>query len=115
MNTKCTNMQTAASLKTFKQVLKSVQAGYRDGKPLHVCDPDSSAFRIISTRDLRAMTPREQQLMLGKWNIVETGLVDDVLQWDPSSLQEITHWTKDLTIHGNYRQDFSAYISLMHI
>lgn len=77
-----------------------MEAGYVDGKPLHIADPEASLFDIISSEDFEALSVTQIQDRLRCKNIIITGLKHANLKFDKAGLRPFCPIDRTISIQG---------------
>jgi len=83
----------------MKEFFDRIEAGYLDGKPLHIADPEISRFDIISFVDFQAMSPRQIQDRLRHKNVVVTGSPHPNMTFD-EGLRTLSPLDRKVPIQG---------------
>lgn len=84
----------------LKDFFSHIEAGYHDGKPPHIVDPESSAFDIILYAEFRAMSTPEIQGRLRLKNIIVTGCPHSNMKFDEAGLQTLWPLDSPASIQG---------------
>ncbi len=84
-------------LKTFFNLL---EAGYLNGKPRHIADPETFLFDIISSADFQALSTQQIQDRLRCKHIVITGSSHPNVKFDKAGLQTMCPLSRTILIQG---------------
>lgn len=84
-------------LKAFK---KTVEGSYVDGQPLHIADPDNSAIKVFTHRELQAMSPAVRQEWFRDRHIIEIDRPVNDVKFDKEGLERIGCITNVVSIQG---------------
>ena len=77
-----------------------MEAGHVNGKPLHIADPESSLFNMISSEDFEGLSATQIQDRLRCKNIVVTGLKHANVRFDKAGLREFCPIDHAISIQG---------------
>ena len=83
-----------------KEFFDRVEATYHDGKPLHIVNPEMSAFDIIPYAEFRAMSPSQIQERLRFKHILLTGCPHPNMQFDEAGLRTLCSLDSPVSIQG---------------
>lgn len=86
-------------LKTFK---KTVEKCFIDGQPLHVADPDNSAVKVFTHRQLQAMSPAVRQEWFRIKHIIEIDRPMDDVKFNREGLERMGCLTDVVSIQGQH-------------
>lgn len=84
-------------LKAFK---KTIEGSYVNGKPLHIADPDKSAIKVLTNRELQTMSPAMRQEWFREKHIIEIERPVDDIKFDKEGLERMGCMTSVLDIQG---------------
>lgn len=84
----------------LKDFFHCIEAGYCDGKPLHVIDPVNSGFDIIPFADFQGLSPPALQARLRCKNIVVTGCPHPSMKFDRAGLRNLGPLDSQVSIQG---------------
>jgi hypothetical protein len=77
-----------------------LEAGHLNGKPLHIADPKTSMFDIISSTDYQALSTQEIQDKLHRKHIVITGRSLPNVKFDKEGLRTLCPLNHKVSIQG---------------
>jgi hypothetical protein len=77
-----------------------IEASNLNGKPLHIADPKTSVFDIISSEDFAAMSTTQIQSRLRYKNIVVTGMERPIVKFDKAGLRGLCQMDRHISIQG---------------
>lgn len=78
----------------------AVNAGFVDGLPLHVSDPQKSAFFVMTEGEFKSSTIEEIQDIFQHKHILVTGMHSETLQFDSRGLSSLTRLSTVTHIQG---------------
>lgn len=84
-------------LQTFFDLLK---AGYVNDKPLHVADPETSLFDVISFTDFERLSTTQIQNRLRCKHIVVTGCEGSNIKFDEAGLRTLCPLNRTTSLQG---------------
>lgn len=77
-----------------------LEAGYVNRKPLHIADPETSTFDIISSADFQALSTQQIQDRLRCKHIVVTGSSHPNVKFDKAGLRTMCPLSRTISIQG---------------
>lgn len=77
-----------------------IEEGYLNEQPLHIADPQSSFFDIISFTDFESLSTTQIQDRLRRKNIVVTGCPGPNLEFDKAGLRTVSSFDRVISIQG---------------
>jgi hypothetical protein len=77
-----------------------IKEGYVDEQPLHIADPQSSVFDIISFTDFETLSTTQIQDRLRSKNIVVTGCPGPTVEFDKAGLRTLSPFDRIISIQG---------------
>ncbi len=77
-----------------------LEAGYLNGKPLHIADPETSTFDIISSTDFQSLSTQQIQDQLCRKHNVVTGSSHPNVKFDKAGLQTMCPLSHTISIQG---------------
>ena len=84
----------------LKASRKTVEGSYVDGQPLHIADPDKSAIKVLTNRELQTMSPAMRQEWFREKHIIEIERPVDDIKFDKEGLERMGCMTSVLDIQG---------------
>ena len=84
----------------MKAFFARMEESHLDGKPLHIADPESSSFEIISHETFQGMSPSAIQGRLRSKNIVVTGCPHPNIEFNKQGLETLTSLDRQISIQG---------------
>ncbi len=92
--------QFETRLTQLKMFFDLLEAGYVNGKPLHIADPETSTFDIISSADFQALSTQQIQDRLRRKHIVVTGSSHPNVKFDKAGLRTMCPLSRTISIQG---------------
>ena len=83
-----------------KEFFNHVEATYRHGKPLHIADPEMSAFDILPYEEFQAMSASRVQERLRFKHILITGCPHPNMKFDEAGLRTLCSLDRPVSIQG---------------
>lgn len=68
---------------------KAIQAGFVDGRPLHIADPEKSAFRVMTETEFEEKPIEEIQEILREKHIIVMDIQSAPLKFDAENLSTL--------------------------
>jgi hypothetical protein len=93
-------LQFKERLSQLKSFFDKIEDSNVDGKPLHVANPESSMFDIISSEDFEALSAKQIQERLRCKNIVVTGMKHANVKFDKAGLRAFGTLGRVVSIQG---------------
>lgn len=90
-------VEQAARVKDF---FAHIEASYQDGQPLHIVDPEKSAFDVMSYGEFQAMPPTELQTRLSLKNIIVTDCPHRNMKFDEAGLRTLCALDSQVSMQG---------------
>ena len=84
---------------SIKQFFQHIEAGYVEGKPLHIADPEKSGFAILSKDEFDSMEPHKLHALLSSKNLVVTGWPHGDMDFK-EGLESLTELDAQISIQG---------------
>jgi hypothetical protein len=78
----------------------AINAGFVDGRPLHIADPEKSAFFVMTEAEFESMTVGEIQGIFRRKHILVTDMHFTPLQFDSRGLSSLTRLSTVTHIQG---------------
>jgi hypothetical protein len=78
----------------------AVKAGFVDGRPLHVADPEKSAFFVMTEAEFESKSVEEIQGIFRQKHILVTDMRSATLQFDARGLSSLTRLSTVTFIQG---------------
>lgn len=84
----------------LKAIKKTVEGSYVNGQPPHIADPEHSAIKVFTHRQLQTMSPAVRQEWYRNKHIVETDRPVDDVKFDKEGLERMGCITNVVSIQG---------------
>ena len=85
-------------LRFFERI--STTGSSKDGQPLHIADPSSSGFAIVSADTFHGMSPKELQELLQRKNVIVPGSKVPQLQFNEEGLRTLASLDTPVSLQG---------------
>ena len=92
--------QLEEDLLNLLQFDKAIRDGFVDGKPLHVADPEKSAFKVMTESEFEQKSVEEIQEIFRRKHIVITDMRSPPLKFDAKGLRTLSPLSRITFIQG---------------
>lgn len=93
--------QDEETLKSIEEFRIAIEKSYKNGKPLHISDPENSVFHIVSESVFKTLTDAQVQEILRTQHIVVTDTVKHNLNFK-QALKRLAPLSSTVTIQGEF-------------
>jgi len=90
----------------------AIKASFVDGLPLHISDPEKSAFSVMTEAEFETRSVAEIQAIIRKKHILVTNMSSPPLNFDSKGLSTLTRLGTVTHIQGELKI-FSSTVKLM--